>query len=213
MTAEKQHFETYLKSLDLQEIPHIMGRIEHYHKLLSSSNHQVNLISRKMPPASYWTQHFLDSLIVLECLSLSGQTLLDFGSGGGLPGIPLKLTVPDCSLVLLDSIQKKTHILSEMCEALSLSDTSVVCSRLEDYAFVARRPSFDFILMRAVGMQERYLPPLRRLLKPSGKVIAYKSHNLDDLEGIRHEVILEKEDPFIGYRRIVSIAHRDLMRH
>jgi len=212
VTAEKQHFETYLKDLELPDSPHILGRMEHYHKLLSDYNHQVNLVSRKMPSQTYWTQHFLDSLIVLECLTLSGQTLLDFGSGGGLPGIPLKLAVPDCTLVLLDSIQKKTHILSEICSALSLSETSVVCSRLEDYAFVARRPSFDFILMRAVGMQERYLPPLRRLLKPSGKVIAYKSHNLDDLDGIRHEVILEKEDPYIGYRRIVSIAHRDLMR-
>ena len=165
-----------------------------------------------MPTENYWVQHFLDSLIAIECLELSEQTILDFGTGAGLPGIPLKLVVPDCGMVLLDSIHKKTKVLAEISEALSLTETSVECARVEDYAFLARRPSFDLILCRAVAMEERYLPPLRRLLKPSGKVVMYKSHNLDDLDGIRYEVILEKEDEHLGYRRLVSIAHRELMK-
>lgn len=212
MKEQKQIFENYLVANDLPNVPHLMGKFEHYWKLLVQFNKEVNLISRKMPTENYWVQHFLDSLIAIECLELSEQTILDFGTGAGLHGIPLKLVVPDCGMVLLDSIHKKTKVLAEISEALSLTETSVECARVEDYAFLARRPSFDLILCRAVAMEERYLPPLRRLLKPSGKVVMYKSHNLDDLDGIRYEVILEKEDEHLGYRRLVSIAHRELMK-
>ncbi|MDI3504760.1 MAG: rRNA (guanine527-N7)-methyltransferase [Candidatus Cloacimonadota bacterium] len=212
MIQEKQIFEDYLKQLDLNDIPHLMGQFTHYHKLLLSYNKQVNLISRKMPPEKYWLQHFLDSLLVVECVDFTDYTVLDFGSGGGLPGIPIKLVEPDCDMVLLDSINKKAKVLTEIVEALSLPRTSITCSRLEDYAFMPRRPSFDLILCRAVPLQERYYSPLRRLLKPSGFLVMYKSRALDDLKGIRYEEILSREDELLGRRKLIKIAQRDLMK-
>ncbi|HHV36437.1 MAG TPA: 16S rRNA (guanine(527)-N(7))-methyltransferase RsmG [Candidatus Cloacimonetes bacterium] len=211
MIPQKEIFEQYLKEIRPENADVLMGQFEHYHKLLVSHNKNVNLISRKMSPDDYWVNHFLDSLLAVECLELEGKTVLDFGTGGGLPGIPIKLLVPEGEMVLLDSINKKIKALGEIVAALKLPKTGVECSRLEDYAYVARRPSFDFILCRAVALEERYHSPLRRLLKPSGKFIMYKSRNLDDLSGIRHEEICMKKDEILGERRLISVAQRDLM--
>ncbi|MCK9557641.1 MAG: 16S rRNA (guanine(527)-N(7))-methyltransferase RsmG [Candidatus Cloacimonetes bacterium] len=212
MNPEKKRFEDYLIKLDLPDVPVLMGKFEYYHSLLVEHNKGVNLISRKMSVNSYWIQHFLDSLLAIQCLDFRDKTVLDFGSGGGLPGIPIKLVSPDCELILLDSIAKKTKVLNDIVEALSLPRTRVECARLEDYAFVARRPSFDIILCRAVALSERYYSPLRRLLKPSGHLVMYKSRSMDDLEGIRYEKLLQIEDESLGLRRLIQIAQRDLMK-
>jgi len=212
MIETKQIFEDYLARLNLPDIPQLMGRFEHYHKLLTAHNKQVNLVSRKMHPGDYWVQHFLDSLLAIECLDFMGKTVLDFGSGGGIPGIPIKLVNSDMDMVLLDSINKKTKAMTEMVEALSLPSCSVECSRVEDYAFMPRRPSFDIILCRAVALQDRFFSPLRRLLKPSGHLVMYKSHSVKDLDGVRFEEIMSRDDEILGYRRLVSIAQRDLMK-
>ncbi len=84
-------------------------------------------------------------------------------------------------------------------------------SRLDDYAFLARRPSFDYILCRAVALEERYVPPLRRLLKPSGMVIFYKAQKLDDLEKLQCEILWEGSDPDLGTRRLIGIRQKNLM--
>lgn len=112
MNAQKQRFEEYLKTLQVPEPEHLMGRFEHYHQLLVQHNKLVNLVSRKMSFDSYWTQHFLDSLIAVECLDFADMTVLDFGSGGGLPGIPIRMVSPSCTMVLLDSVQKKMRAVS-----------------------------------------------------------------------------------------------------
>jgi len=212
MTEQKKRFEEYLSELHLAGIPQLMGKFEHYHQLLSNTNRMVNLVSRNLATDRYWTQHFLDSLIALECLDLADKTVLDFGSGGGIPGIPLKLAGPQFTLVMLDSVQKKTHAMQEFVEALGLADTSVLSARLEDYAFTARRPSFDLVVCRAVALEERYLAPLRRLLKPSGMAVFYKAQKLNDLESLKHSILLEKNDPDLGMRRIVAVKQRDLMK-
>ena len=211
MIEEKELFESYLKEMEPENTARLLGVFEHYHKLLVKHNKGVNLISRKMPANDYWVQHFLDSLRAMEILDFTGKIVLDFGTGGGLPGIPLKIFKPDFSLVLLDSIQKKCRVVQEMVEALSLSDTAVACARMEDYAYTPRRPSFDLILCRAVALEERYFSPLRRLLKPSGRLILYKAQSLDDLAGLKYEILYEKEDEKLGLRRLIAISQRDLM--
>ena len=210
MIEQKSLFIKYLEQFNLPEPKRVLAHFEHYHKLLESTNKLINLVSRKMPSGAYWTQHFLDSITVVECVDLSGLTVLDFGSGGGLPGIPLKLMVPDLEITLLDSIAKKTKALSEIVSELKLSGVDVVCSRLEDYAALARRPSYDLILCRAVALEDRYVYPLRKLLKPQGRVIFYKAQNIDDISKMKNKLLLERQDDILGLRRIYSIDRVDL---
>jgi len=213
MSEEKQIFENYLRTLNLENIEFLMVRFEHYLHLLSVANRKVNLVSRNLPPDRYWVQHFLDSLVALECLDFTDKTVLDFGSGGGLPGIPLKLAVPDFNITLLDSVQKKAKVLREFVDALALSATDVEAGRLEDYAYIARRPSYDYIVCRAVSLEERYLSPLRRLLKPSGMAVFYKAQKLDDVQSLKYEILLDKNYPALGQRKVIGIKQRDLMLH
>jgi len=211
MTDNRQRFEQYLNELQLENIPQLMDGFDTYFRLLTGANRMVNLVSRNIPPDKYWTQHFLDSLMALKCLDIRDKVVLDFGTGGGIPGIPLKLAIPEGSMVLLDSVQKKMRMVEDFVSALHLADTSVVCSRLEDYAFTAKRPSFDYILCRAVAMEERFLAPLRRLLKPSGMVVLYKAQKLSDLEKMKYRLLYETHDPELGQRRIIGIKQLDLM--
>ena len=211
MTEAKTTFITYLEQLGIGEIKPVIRQFEHYQQLLVRINESINLISRKMPADAYWTQHFLDSITIMECLDLSGAKVLDFGSGGGLPGIPLKLCVPSVDMTLLDSIGKKVRALQEMITELKLSETTAVCNRLEDYAALARRPSYDLILCRAVAMEERYVYPLRKLLKPRGKVIFYKAQNTEDIRDYSPELLHERQDDVLGTRRIFAVA-RDALK-
>lgn len=213
MTDNRQRFEQYLSELKLENIPRLMDNFDAYLRLLTGANRMVNLVSRNLPPEKYWVQHFLDSLMALKCLDIRDKVVLDFGTGGGIPGIPLKLAVPEGTMVLLDSVQKKMRMVEDFVTALHLADTSVVCSRLEDYAFTARRPSFDYIVCRAVALEARFLAPLRRLLKPTGMVILYKAQKLNDLDNMKYSLLYETHDPELGQRRIIGIRQLDLMVH
>lgn len=213
MSEDRQLFEAYLQKLNLENAEHIIGQFEHYLQLLSTANKNVNLVSRNIPIERYWVQHFLDSLVALECLDLQEKIVLDFGTGGGLPGIPLKLAVPKMNITLLESVQKKAKVLTEFVDALGLSATSVETSRLEDYAFVARRPSYDYIVCRAIALEERYLYPLRKLLKPSGMAVFYKAQKLDDVQDFNYEILLSENIPSLGTRKIIGIKQRNLIVH
>ena len=211
MTDPRNRFEQYLAEQQYADVPQLMEKYDAYLRLLTSANRMVNLVSRNTPVDNYWIQHFLDSLLPLECLDLQHKMILDFGTGAGIPGIPLKLAVPECQMVLLDSVQKKTRMVQDFVDALHLQDCTVISSRLEDYAFTARRPSFDYIICRAVAMEARFLSPLRRLLKPQGMVILYKAQKLTDLANIRYQLLMEKQDADLGLRRIVGIKQVNLM--
>lgn len=208
----KTIFYHYLQQIRPLEADQRMPQFQSYLDILLEINQGINLISRKTPAELYWTQHFLDSISLLECLDLAGKKVLDFGSGGGLPGIPLKLLEPSCSIVLLDSVAKKVNALKQMIQHLELTDISAVWSRLEDYAVLKDRPAFDLIVCRAVALEDRYLGPLRLLLAPGGKLAIYKSHDISDLDGIKTELLMQKEDEILGLRRFYAIERKDLIR-
>mgnify|MGYP001202702494 CR=1 FL=1 len=201
----KEFFRSYLERLRPGKSGDLMPQFERYLALMLEINATINLVSRKMPPEAYWTQHFLDSLRPLECLDIKELRLLDFGSGGGLPGIPLKLLEPDSRIDLLDSTAKKVRALEEMIQSLGLRRVNCLCHRLEDYACLPRHPLYDVIVCRAVSIEDRYLEPLSKLLKPEGFLLLYKSHNLEDIAKLEKELLLEHDDPVLGLRRIFRI--------
>lgn len=128
-------------------------------------NSKINVISRKDIDNLY-EHHVLHSLAIAKWIPFQPDTtILDVGTGGGFPGIPLAILFPECRFVLADSIGKKIKVASEVAKALGL--TNVVCKqeRVEE-----EKEKFDFVVSRAVM-------PLPDLVKLVRKNISNKHRN------------------------------------
>jgi len=202
MIKEKEEFIQFLQELKLSDIDTIISRFEKYYQLLIEYNQHINLFSRATPVSNLWTHHFLDSLLPLKVIDFSNKKIMDFGSGGGLPGIPVKLAVPSCKMVLIDSIHKRARATSEMILKMELSDCESICSRLEDYDTDEK---FDYLLCRAVKMEKRYFGPIKRLLKPEGMMLLYKAKDYSDIAALKPRELI-KEDLSYGRRVIYALA-------
>ena len=128
-------------------------------------NSKINVISRKDIDNLY-EHHVLHSLSIAKLLPFQpGTSIMDVGTGGGFPGIPLAILFPECQFLLIDSIGKKIKVASEVAKALGL--TNVVCKqeRVEE-----EKQKFDFVVSRAVM-------PLPDLVKLIQKNISNKHRN------------------------------------
>jgi 16S rRNA (guanine527-N7)-methyltransferase len=115
------------------------------------------------------SHHLLDSLAAVPFFQ--GEAVLDVGSGGGLPGIPLAIARPELQVTLIDSIAKKTAFLLQAKAELGLKNLQVVTGRVEDYRPEAR---FDVITSRAFSDLKEFVTLTRNLLKPAGRWLAMK---------------------------------------
>ncbi len=116
-------------------------------ELYSELNAQVNVISRRDIDNIY-EKHVLHSLSVLPLFSFfEGTQIMDLGTGGGFPGIPLAIFRPDVEFTLVDSIAKKTKVVQQVVDALGLQNVEVIRSRAEEF----RGQSFDYVVTRAVA--------------------------------------------------------------
>jgi len=115
------------------------------------------------------SHHLLDSLAALPFFQ--GEAVLDVGSGGGLPGIPLAIARPELQVTLIDSIAKKTAFLLQAKAELGLHNLKVVTGRVEDFRPEAR---FDVITSRAFSDLKEFVTLTRHLLKPAGCWLAMK---------------------------------------
>jgi len=115
------------------------------------------------------SHHLLDSLAAAPFFD--GETVLDVGSGGGLPGIPLAIARPELQVTLIDSIAKKTAFLLQAKAELGLANLNVITGRVEDYRPEAQ---FDVITSRAFSDLKEFVTLTRHLLKPAGRWLAMK---------------------------------------
>ena len=112
---QERILKTFLEEKS-RNVDAVMDSLYRYFNLLCKANKNVNLISRKTPIQDYWTVHFLDSIIPTCLFDFAGKKILDLGTGGGLPGIPLKMLYPTSEMYLLDSIQKKNTDRKKYCQ-------------------------------------------------------------------------------------------------
>lgn len=153
-----------------------LDRLGHWLELLVAANKQMNL-TRIVEPEEAWHKHVLDSLSLLPVLASSGaNSLIDVGSGGGAPGIPLAIVRPRMRVGLVETTGKKARFLEETVRALGLESVEVFNERAETLAAVGspQREAWDVVCARAVGR----LPVLLELTVPfarvGGHVVAIK---------------------------------------
>ena len=127
------------------------------------------------------THHLLDSLAVVP--HVTAETILDVGSGAGLPGIPLALARPQVRVTLLDSNHKKAAFLNQAVIELKLSNVEVVCERIENYQ---PRQLFRLVIARAFAALPEFVALAGRLVASGGTLLAMKgTHPLEEIAQIK----------------------------
>lgn len=128
-----------------------LAAFERYYELLIDWNRRMNLTAIT-EPREVIIKHFLDSLLPQQHLSLPNSArIIDVGTGAGFPGIPIKLMRPDVQVTLLDSLQKRTVFLGELCDALGI-DCEIIHGRAEEFSHASQhRERYDVAYSRAVA--------------------------------------------------------------
>ena len=161
-------------------------------------NSKINVISRK-DISSLYLKHALHSLAIAKFIQFSKDThIIDVGTGGGFPGIPLAILFPDCKFHLVDSIEKKVKVVDAVSNELGLGNVTTQCKRVEDID-----DKFDFILTRAIADMSTILEwtvnnisPNSNNIVPNG-IIALKGGDLDkELSRIENKKIVAIKDYF-----------------
>ena len=166
--------------------------------IYESWNSKINVISRK-DIENIYIRHILHSLSIAKFIKFKRDaTILDLGTGGGFPGIPLAIIFPDSNFILVDSIRKKIAVVDEVVKELGLKNINSQWSRAEDLDY-----SYDFLVTRAVAK----MPTLINWSKGrfnnysfhdiENGIIALKGGDIDDeLNGISEKKILDIKNIF-----------------
>ena len=144
---------------------------EEYIKIFLEENQKLNLIS-KNDEKYLWEKHICDSLAMDLFFEkyITPKTILDFGTGGGFPSVPLAIAYPNIKITALDSIAKKIRSVEYFKNKLDLKNLDVVCSRVENY-----NGKFDVVTSRAVSSLKNICEYAIPKLKKEGYFVAYKS--------------------------------------
>lgn len=151
------------------------------------TSHELDLFSRYLALLLKWqrshrligssdemwiVEHlFLDSLLFLRLLPSTTRTLVDIGSGAGMPGVPIKIVRTDVEVTLVESRRRRASFLSAVVRELDLNQVSVVADRIER-RLTEMEGRFDAVVMRCAGDVGELMPLAGRLLAPQGLVIA-----------------------------------------
>lgn len=142
-------------------------QIEQFSKLAelySFWNQQINVISRK-DTENFYERHVLHSLGIAKVLNFkNGTKIMDVGTGGGFPGIPIAILFPECEFILVDSIGKKIKVVNEVAAALGLSNVHGIHERAEKV-----EGTFDFIVSRAVTQMPEFIGWVKNKISKTSK--------------------------------------------
>jgi len=180
----------------LTEFVALLGQWNRTHNLTAITN-----------PRQMVIQHVLDTMAIVPYLRPGA--VLDLGTGGGIPGLPLAILLPERKFTLLDSRRKKTEFLRFTCNRLDLCNVDVVCSRIEDY-----RPDrkFDTLTARALMSVGDLLTVAEHLLEPPVRVVHMKGQEpVRELSQLAPEIanrtrVVNLEVPYLDARRCAVLT-------
>tara|TARA_B100001109_G_scaffold117126_1_gene95464 strand:- start:853 stop:1479 length:627 start_codon:yes stop_codon:yes gene_type:complete len=173
-------YRTFIPELSDEAVEQL-GKLK---ALYTEWNAAINVISRKDMDA-FDERHVLHSLALVKAMKFApGSDVLDVGTGGGFPGIPLAIVYPEVNFVLCDSIGKKMKVVRAVVQALGLTNVTVHHGRAEDI-----KGQFDFVVSRAVTRMNRFIPWVQGKIKkqsinpwPNG-ILALKGGDLSEEVG------------------------------
>ncbi|PWD99300.1 16S rRNA (guanine(527)-N(7))-methyltransferase RsmG [Marinilabilia rubra] len=175
-------------------------------------NSKINVISRK-DMDMFYTHHVLHSLAIARFITFTpGTKIIDVGTGGGFPGIPLSILFPEVKFTLLDSIAKKIKVVNAVSGELGLKNTKAVQSRSEDF-----KGKFDFIVSRAVTNLPDFVKQSRHLVStkpqnaiPNG-ILYLKGGNLEaELSPFKNRIFVNEisewfDEPFFETKKVIHL--------
>ena len=158
-----------------------MFALERFHNEILHWNKKINLISR-MDEDNIYIRHILHSLSIVKYVDIPLKSkCLDIGTGGGFPGIPIKIAIPEINMLLVDSIKKKVSVAEMLAKHTDLRKISALCSRVEDLASNKQyKNSFNFIFARAVARMNDLVSWSKDLIAKDGKFVFLKGGPLDE---------------------------------
>ena len=165
-------------SLNWQPDTRLLQHFQALYDALQPANQQLNL-TRITAPEDFWEKHLWDSLqgvgAWLTVPFSSPQRVIDIGTGGGFPGLPVALVFPQWSITLLDATQKKIAALTDLYQALGLSNVAARAQRVEALAHQPdQRETYDLALLRAIAGANTSAEYALPLLKLGGQAVLYR---------------------------------------
>ncbi len=192
-------------------------RLETYFRLLTSWNRKINLTGLNLaePTPETFDRLLIEPLIAARHVSAAGQRVIDIGSGGGSPAIPMALAVPNIELLMVESKARKAVFLREAIRVLEMSHADVASCRFEE---LLGRPDLheahDLLTIRAVRVEARILMSLQAFLRPGGTMFLFRGPSTMEPETITPPLFKTAIHPLIESlrSRLVILEKRHIGR-
>ena len=192
--------------------PAQISQFERLGNLVTEWNEKINVISRK-DIESLYEKHILHSLAIAKIISFrAGSKILDVGTGGGFPGIPLAILFPACHFVLIDSIGKKIKVVQDIAENLGLDNVTAIQTRVEEV-----KETFDFVVSRAVtsfpdfvAMVRKNISKTQKNSRPNGIIYLKGGDFQEEIKPFKQLAEVDEiksffEEPFFETKKIVYL--------
>lgn len=191
-------------------------KFDDLYKLYEEYNSHTNISAIREKDEVY-EKHFKDSLVILDHYKLEGK-IIDIGTGGGFPALPLAIEKPELEITAIDSVGKKIKFINQAKEKLGLDKLTALAARAEELGQdPSYREVFDIGVSRAVAELRILLELVSAFIKPGGKFIAYKkTNNKEELQAAKkaikesqfkliEEKSYDKDKQFLVFEKIAKL--------
>ena len=157
--------------------PEVRAKLEIYYRLLATWNEKINLTGLNLtePNSDALDRLLVEPIVAARHVSATVRRVIDIGSGGGSPAVPLALAMPSIQLLMVESKTRKSVFLKEALRSLDLAHADVVTSRFEE---LLSRPELheahDLLTVRAVRIETRMLMTLQAFVRPGGQLFLFR---------------------------------------